>query len=116
MRWFKGAPLLSYLEEVTVASDRNLIDLRFPVQYVIRPNLDFRGFAGTVASGVMRVGDEVLCLPSRQKTRIKSILLSGTEQSAADNIGATLLRAFNRGQEGGIPTLPAIEPTVEEGV
>ena len=51
---------------VHIASDRNLTDLRFPVQYVIRPNLDFRGFAGTVASGIVRKGDEVMALPSRQ--------------------------------------------------
>src|SRR6187551_2602013 len=64
MPWFEGRPLLSHLESVHIASDRNLADFRFPVQYVIRPNLDFRGFAGTVASGTVRKGDEVMVLPS----------------------------------------------------
>ena len=52
MPWYAGPPLLDHLETVHIAVDRNLTDLRFPVQYVIRPNLNFRGFAGTVASGV----------------------------------------------------------------
>jgi bifunctional enzyme CysN/CysC len=74
MPWYKGTPLLNHLESVHIASDRNLIDMRFPVQYVVRPNLDFRGFAGTVASGVIRKGDEVMALPSRKKSRVKSIV------------------------------------------
>ncbi len=79
MPWYRGSTFLHYLENVNVATDRNLIDLRFPVQTVIRPNLDFRGFAGTVASGVLRVGDAVLCLPSGQSSRIRSIVsFSGT--------------------------------------
>ena len=57
-----------------IAIDRNLTDLRFPVQYVIRPNLDFRGFAGTVASGIVRKGDEVMVLPSGKRSRVKSIV------------------------------------------
>ncbi|MCB9877903.1 MAG: sulfate adenylyltransferase subunit CysN [Planctomycetes bacterium] len=73
MPWFQGSPLLDHLETVHVASDRNLVDLRFPVQYVLRPNLDFRGFAGTIASGVVKVGDEVAALPSGKKSRVKSI-------------------------------------------
>jgi bifunctional enzyme CysN/CysC len=74
MPWFDGAPLLSYLENVQVATDRNLIDLRFPVQYVLRPNLDFRGFSGTIASGVIRKGDELMVLPSGKRSRVKSIV------------------------------------------
>ena len=73
MPWFKGAPLLHYLENITISGDRNLIDLRFPVQYVIRPNLDFRGYAGTIASGVVRKGDDVMVLPSRRVSKVKSI-------------------------------------------
>ena len=73
MPWFSGRPLLSYLESVHIASDHNFIDVRFPVQYVIRPDLNFRGFAGTVASGVLRKGAEVLALPSKQRSRIKAI-------------------------------------------
>ncbi len=74
MPWFKGAPMLAYLEDVHIASDRNLIDLRFPVQYVLRPNLNFRGYCGTVASGVIRKGDEVMILPSRKTSKVKSII------------------------------------------
>ena len=73
MPWFKGEPLLSYLENVQLASDRNLIDFRFPVQYVLRPNLNFRGFAGTIASGVIRKGEEIKVYPSGRTTKIKSI-------------------------------------------
>jgi len=73
MPWYKGSTFLHHLEHVNISTDRNLIDLRFPVQYVIRPHLNFRGFAGTVASGVLRVGEEVVCLPSRRTTRVKTI-------------------------------------------
>jgi bifunctional enzyme CysN/CysC len=74
MPWYAGAPLLEYLEEVYIASDRNLIDFRFPVQYVIRPHLDFRGFSGQISSGIIRKGDEVMVLPSNRRTRVKSIV------------------------------------------
>lgn len=74
MPWFKGEPLLSYLENVQLASDRNLIDFRFPVQYVLRPNLDFRGFSGTVASGTIRKGDPIKVFPSGASTKVKSIV------------------------------------------
>jgi bifunctional enzyme CysN/CysC len=74
MPWYHGPALLDHLETVHIASDRNLTDLRFPVQYVIRPNLDFRGFAGTVASGILRTGDEVMVLPSGKRSRVKSIV------------------------------------------
>ncbi|MDH4099750.1 MAG: sulfate adenylyltransferase subunit CysN [Nitrospirota bacterium] len=74
MPWFKSGPLLNYLETVHIASDRNLIDLRFPVQYVTRPHLNFRGFAGTIASGILRPGDEVVALPGGQKSKVKEIV------------------------------------------
>ncbi|MET1131810.1 MAG: GTP-binding protein [Aeromicrobium sp.] len=76
MDWFEGPSLLHHLENVYIASDRNLVDVRFPVQYVIRPQNgqgDYRSFAGQVVSGVMRPGDEVLVLPSGLPTRIKAI-------------------------------------------
>ena len=73
MPWYHGPTFLQHLEQVNIVSDRNLVDLRFPVQYVIRPHLNFRGYAGTVASGVLRVGDEIMCEPSRQVSRVKSI-------------------------------------------
>ncbi len=74
MPWYHGPALLEHLETVHIASDRNLADVRFPVQYVIRPNLDFRGFAGTMASGILRTGDEVMVLPSGKRSRVKSIV------------------------------------------
>lgn len=72
--WYKGSTLMNLLETVYIGSDRNLRDFRLPVQYVNRPNLDFRGFCGTIASGTIRPGDEVMVLPSRQKTRVKKIV------------------------------------------
>ena len=74
MPWYDGPSLLEHLETVDVAASRNLSDFRFPVQHVIRPDLDFRGFAGTVASGVVRVGDEVTALPSGKSSRVKRIV------------------------------------------
>jgi len=74
MPWYTGSPLMPLLETVYIGSDRNMEDFRFPVQLVLRPNLDFRGFAGTVASGIIRKGDEVLSLPSRKKSRVRSIV------------------------------------------
>src|ERR1700722_14528906 len=75
--WYEGPALLSHLEEVYIAGDRNLVDVRFPVQYVIRPQTlehqDHRSYAGTVASGVMRPGDEVVVLPLGKTTRITAI-------------------------------------------
>ena len=72
--WFKGTSLLQYLETVPIDRDRNMDDFRFPVQYVLRPNRDFRGFCGKVASGVIRKGDEVIALPSMKKSRVKGIV------------------------------------------
>ena len=72
--WFDGTSLLQYLETVPIDQDRNMQDFRFPVQYVLRPNLDFRGFSGKVASGVIRKGDEIMALPSRKTSRVKSIV------------------------------------------
>ncbi len=72
--WFEGTSLLQYLETVPIDQDRNTQDFRFPVQYVLRPNLDFRGFSGKVASGIIRKGDEIMALPSRKTSRVKSIV------------------------------------------
>jgi sulfate adenylyltransferase large subunit len=72
--WYTGPSLLEYLENVPIANDRNLTEMRFPVQYVVRPNLDFRGFAGQVASGVIRRGDAITVLPSGRTSRVKSIV------------------------------------------
>ncbi|QKE85806.1 GTP-binding protein [Arthrobacter sp. NEB 688] len=77
MPWYTGASLLHHLENVHVASDRNLIDTRFPVQYVIRPQSDahhdYRGYAGQVVGGVLRKGDDVMVLPSGFTTRIAAV-------------------------------------------
>ncbi|ROZ44666.1 adenylyl-sulfate kinase [Rhodococcus sp. WS3] len=80
MSWYDGPSLLHHLEQVHIASDRNLIDARFPVQYVIRPQQqtdadlhDFRGYAGTVASGVFKPGDEVVVLPSGFTSTVKAV-------------------------------------------
>ncbi|TBU78626.1 sulfate adenylyltransferase subunit CysN [Phytopseudomonas daroniae] len=72
--WYSGQSLMEILETVEVAGDRNFTDLRFPVQYVNRPNLNFRGFAGTLASGIVRKGDEVIALPSGKVSKVKSIV------------------------------------------
>ena len=84
MPWYDGPSLLHHLEHVHIASDRNLIDVRFPVQYVIRPHKstdpelhDYRGYAGQVAGGVLKPGDEVLHLPSGLTTHIKRIEVAG---------------------------------------
>jgi bifunctional enzyme CysN/CysC len=77
MPWYDGPSLLHHLEHVHIASDRNLVDVRFPVQYVIRPQStvvsDYRGYAGQVASGVLKPGDEVLVLPSGYTSTIAAI-------------------------------------------
>ena len=77
MKWYEGLPLLRFLEEVHIASDRNLIDSRFAVQYVIRPmsssGLDYRGYAGVVSGGVFKPGDEVVVLPSGFTSTIAAI-------------------------------------------
>lgn len=74
MPWYEGPTLLTQLETVHIASDNNLIDFRFPVQYVLRPHGDFRGYCGTMASGVVRVDDEVVVLPAGKVTRVSRIV------------------------------------------
>jgi bifunctional enzyme CysN/CysC len=86
MSWYEGTPLLHHLENVHIASDRNLIDARFPVQYVIRPQgrdatlHDYRGYAGTVAGGVFKRGDEVVVLPSGFTSRVTDVRGPGGEE------------------------------------
>jgi sulfate adenylyltransferase subunit 1 (EFTu-like GTPase family) len=85
--WFAGPPLLQYLEELQVAGDRNFDDLRFPVQWVIRPmtdeHHDYRAYAGQLASGVIRPGDEVVVLPSGRRTRVAALDTMGGELDEA---------------------------------
>ena len=83
MSWYQGGPLLHLLESVTVGGRVNRLDFRFPVQMVIRPDQTFRGYAGTVASGSVRAGEEIVVLPSGHTTRIKSIETFDGQQAEA---------------------------------
>jgi len=87
MNWYKGETLLSLLETIQVDTDINLTDLRFPVQYVIRPQTedlhDYRGYAGKLSSGIVKKGDEVLVTPSGISSTIKAIELGGKEVDEA---------------------------------
>ncbi|NOY75143.1 MAG: sulfate adenylyltransferase subunit CysN [Kiritimatiellaeota bacterium] len=73
MPWYNGPTVMSYLEDLYISSDVNLVDLRIPVQYVLRPDNKFRGYCGKMASGVFRTGDEIVALPSKKRSRVKSI-------------------------------------------
>ncbi len=89
--WYDGPSLLEHLETVPISTDRNLASFRFPVQYVIRPNLDFRGFAGQVASGLVRAGDTVMALPSGRTSRVASIVTyDGNLDQAFPPLSATI--------------------------
>ncbi|MBF0122410.1 MAG: adenylyl-sulfate kinase [Candidatus Omnitrophica bacterium] len=83
MPWFQGIPLLKHLENVRIVGDRNLIDLRFPIQSVLRAPNGVRHYAGRLASGVVRVGEDVLILPSHRKTRVKGLTVAGAEEGMA---------------------------------
>ena len=89
--WYKGQTLMEILETVSIAGDKNYDDFRFPVQYVNRPNLNFRGFCGNVASGVVKVGDKVRALPSGKSSQVKSIVtFDGELQQAFAGQAVTL--------------------------
>lgn len=90
--WYEGPTLLDYLEQVGVDEDRNLEDFRFPVQMVLRPNLDYRAFAGRLVSGAVAPGDEVMVLPSFKRSRVKSIDFYGAERNAAQTPQSVALR------------------------
>lgn len=83
MPWYDGATLLHQLETVHVTADKNLLDFRFPVQNVIRPHLNFRGFAGRITSGTIRVGEEVVVLPSGRTSTVESLVTYDTELEEA---------------------------------
>jgi bifunctional enzyme CysN/CysC len=85
--WNGDRTVLQYLETVPIANDRNLENFRFPVQYVVRPHLDYRGFAGQIASGVVEQGDEILVLPSGKRSRVEAI---DTFEGARDDAGTPL--------------------------
>ncbi|MFK8110746.1 MAG: sulfate adenylyltransferase subunit CysN [Rubripirellula sp.] len=89
--WYTGSTMMSFLESVYIGSDRNLQDFRMPVQYVNRPNLDFRGFCGTIASGIIRQGEEIMVLPSKQKSKVKEIVtFDGNIEEAFAPLSITL--------------------------
>ena len=89
--WYSGSTLMNFLETVYIGSDRNLQDFRMPVQYVNRPNLDFRGFCGTIASGIVRPGEEIMVLPSRQTSKVKEIVtFDGAVEEAFAPLSITL--------------------------
>ena len=91
MPWYDGNTLMHMLENVYIASDSNLQDFRFPVQYVNRPHLDFRGFCGTVASGTIKKGDEIMVLPARTTSRVASIeTFDGEIEEAFTPLSVTL--------------------------
>lgn len=91
MPWYDGPTLLSYLENVFIGSDANVADFRFPVQRVVRPDQDFRGYAGTVASGTVRVGDEIVALPSGKRSRVSRIVtMDGDLPSASGSTAVTI--------------------------
>jgi bifunctional enzyme CysN/CysC len=96
MPWYQGPSLLYHLEHVYIGSDRNLIDARFPVQWIIRPQTDehhdYRGYAGQIAAGVFRKGDEVTVLPSGKRTRIKRIeTMDGEVETASPPLSVSIL-------------------------
>lgn len=120
MDWYRGATLLHHLEEVHIASDRNLVDVRFPVQYVIRPQStehhDYRGYAGTVAGGVMKPGDEITVLPSGFTTRIKAIISpQGPVEEAMSPMSVTVLLEDDLDvSRGDLICRPNNQPTVTQ--
>ncbi len=93
MPWYDGPSLLHHLEHVSVGASRNLVDFRFPVQMAVRPNAGFRGFAGQVASGTIRPGEEIVVLPSGRASRVRSIITFDgelPEAAAGDSVMLTL--------------------------
>lgn len=116
MPWYKGSTLLRHLETVNLGTSVNVVDFRFPIQYVLRPNQDFRGYAGQISSGRIRPGNEVVALPSGLRTKITKIVTADGEIEEAfvgdsvvlcfeDEIdssrGCTIVRADNLPQEAG---------------
>jgi bifunctional enzyme CysN/CysC len=122
MPWYQGASLLHHLEEVHIASDRNLIDLRFPVQTVIRPmskaHPDYRAYAGQLAAGVLRPGDEVMALPSGFTTTVEAVELDGVplpEAFPPMSVSVRLKDALDLGR-GDMLCRPRNQPTVDQNL
>jgi len=117
--WYDGVPLLTHLENVYIGGDRNLIDFRFPVQRVVRPHQNFRGYSGQVASGVVRPGDEIVVLPSGRRSRVTRIATyDGDLDHAHAPLSVTLCLAddidVGRGDVLAHPNnVPRVERTIE---
>src|SRR5688572_2120877 len=113
--WYEGPSVLSFLETVPIAADWNLSDFRFPVQYVLRPHLNYRGFAGEIASGSVRRGDPIMVLPSGRRTRVASIdTFEGSLESASAPLSVTLTLADEVDvSRGDMLVLPDDVPTVD---
>lgn len=90
--WYRGKPLLGLLDSMDISKEQKSEDFRFPVQYVNRPNLDFRGFCGTIASGSVKVGDDITVLPSGKSTKVKSIINAG--DISEENRSTTCIESF----------------------
>jgi bifunctional enzyme CysN/CysC len=119
MPWYQGAPLLYHLEHVHIASDRNLIDARFPVQWVIRPrDSDYRAYAGQVAGGILRAGDDVVVLPGGQHTTVAAIDTFAGEIPEAFPPMSVALRLADEVDvsRGSVIARPHNQPTVAAGV
>ena len=122
MDWYQGSPLLHHLEEVHIASDRNLIDARLPVQYVLRPKSDeyhdYRGYAGTISGGVMKPGDEVVVLPSGFTSKVASIdTFDGEVEEAFSPMAVTVrLEDDIDVSRGDMICRPHNQPTVTQDV
>ncbi|WNC69616.1 sulfate adenylyltransferase subunit CysN [Thalassotalea nanhaiensis] len=94
MDWYPGATLMGLLDTVKIDSDKNFEDFRFPVQYVTRPNLDFRGFCGTIAGGVINIGDVITALPSGKSSSVKAIVTADGELDSA-HVGQAVTITLN---------------------
>jgi len=118
MPWYDGPTLLEHLDGVPLGTSRNLVDFRFPVQWVNRPNLDFRGFAGTVAGGCVKSGDRVMVLPSRRTTTVTRIVtFDGDLSEATPPLSVTLTLADEVDcARGDMLVHPGNEPHVAQDV
>jgi bifunctional enzyme CysN/CysC len=122
MPWFDGPPLLHHLENVFIASDRNLIDVRFPVQWIVRPmtnaHHDYRGYAGQVSGGVLKPGDEVMVLPSGLKSHIQAIdTFDGPVPEAMPPMSVTLRLTDDLDvSRGDVVCRPNNQPTVSQDI
>lgn len=123
MAWFDGLPLMQLLDDIEIADVINHSDFRLPVQYVNRPNLDFRGFCGTIEAGNIQVGDEVRVLPSNKLSRVKQVIQPATSESQMEVEGAFAPMAVTVTLEdeidisrGDVLVKPGQEPDISESL